>query len=301
MTIPPFLRTGDKVAIVAPAGLIGPEQIASAIKIIESWNLSVILGKHLFSKYYNFAGSDTERTVDLQAALDNPEIKAVFCARGGYGAIRIIDKLDWSGFIKNPKWIIGYSDMTILHACINNVLKIASVHGPMPVNFEKLMKEKQSLDYLKNLLFGKPVTYSIPNINHMSPINIEGTLIGGNLSLLYGLRGTPYDFESENSILFIEEIGEYLYHLDRMIQNFRLGNKLNGLKGIILGDFTDVKDNEISFGLTFEEIVTTASNNSFPIISHFPAGHSIPNHPLVLGSKLKITIDKEKAEFLLNQ
>jgi len=302
MTIPSYLRTGDKVTILAPAGLIEPGQIASAIKIIESWGLKIDLGKSIFSNHYNFSGTDTERTADLQEALDNPEIKAIFCARGGYGVLRIIDKIDWTNFIKNPKWIIGYSDITAIHATCNNLLNIASVHGPMQVNFEKLQKEQKSLDYLKKILFGQSVIYSIPNVNKTIPTEIEGKILGGNLSLLYSLRGTPYDFNPENSILFIEDIGEYMYHIDRMIQNFRLGNKFKGLKGIILGNFTEIKENDIPFGLTIEEIVSNAlGENLIPVITGFPAGHTTPNYPLVFGSKVKIKVEKEKIDFFLNQ
>jgi muramoyltetrapeptide carboxypeptidase len=302
MTIPPYLRTNDAVAIVAPAGLLEPKQIALAIKIIESWGLTIHSGKNLFSKHYNFSGTDTERTADLQEVLDNHKIKAIFCARGGYGTLRILDKIDWSGFINNPKWIIGYSDITALHSVVNNTLQIASVHGPMPVNFEKLQDEQKSLYYLKKILFGETLTYSIPNENQTIPSEIEGNIIGGNLSLLYSLRGTPYDFKSENNIIFIEDIGEYFYHIDRMIHNFKLGNKFSGLKAIILGGFTDIKDNDIPFGLTIEEIVTKALNGKvIPVIKNFPAGHTIPNYPLIFGSGIKIKIEKEKIGFFLNQ
>lgn len=289
MTIPPFLRTGDVVAIVAPAGLIEPSQITPAVRIIESWGLTVISGKNIFSKHFNFSGTDSQRASDLQEALDNPEIKAVFCARGGYGVLRIIDKINWTNFIKNPKWIIGYSDITALHALVNNKLQTASIHGPMPVNFEKLSAEKNSLNYLKQILFGHSVVYSLPNKSNIPSFETKGILKGGNLSLLYSLRGTPYDFDSENTILFLEDIGEYMYHLDRMIQNFKLGNKFHGLKGIILGGFTDIKENEIHFGLSAKEIITQAVNNhNIPIIDNFPAGHMEPNYPFILGKIIKI-------------
>lgn len=301
MTIPPNLRTGDVVAIVAPAGLLDPKQISSAIKIIESWGLTIHSGKNLFSKHYNFSGTDTERTADLQEALDNPEIKAIFCARGGYGTLRILDKMDWSGFIKNPKWIIGYSDITALHSIVNNKLQIASIHGPMPVNFEKLSEEKYSLNYLKQILFGNPVKYSLPDKSNVPSFETKGILKGGNLSLLYSLRGTPYDFDSENSILFLEDIGEYMYHLDRMIQNFKLGNKFSGLKGIILGGFTDIKENEIPFGQSIKEIVIQAINNyKIPVIDDFPAGHMEPNYPLILGKTIEIKSANNQIEITQN-
>lgn len=302
MTIPPYLRTGDKVAIVAPAGFVEPEQIASAREIIKSWKLSVILGKNIFSKHYNFSGTDIERASDLQEALDNPEIKSIFCGRGGYGVLRIIDKIDWSGFINNPKWIVGYSDITAIHSCVNNVHNIASIHGPMPVNFEKLIAEQKSLEYLNKIIFGKAITYTIPNANKVTPTEIEGNLIGGNLSLLYSLHGTPFDFDPKDSILFIEDISEYMYHIDRMVQSLKLGSKFKGLKGIVLGGFTEIKENEIPFGYTIKEIITNALNgNAIPIINNFPAGHMTPNYPLIFGSRVKIKIEKEKIEFFQNQ
>lgn len=301
MTIPPYLRTGDVVAIVAPAGLIEPSQLTPAVRIIESWGLTVISGKNLFSKHFNFSGTDSQRTSDLQEALDNPEIKAVFCARGGYGVLRVIDKINWTNFIKNPKWIIGYSDITALHSIVNNTLQIASIHGPMPVNFEKLSAEKNSLNYLKQILFGHFVKYSLSNKTNIPSFETKGILKGGNLSLLYSHRGTPYDFDSENTILFLEDIGEYMYHLDRMIQNFKLGNKFYGLKGIILGGFTDIKENEIPFGLSVKEIVTQAVNNhNIPVIDNFPAGHMEPNYPFILGKTVEIKSGKHLVEITQN-
>lgn len=286
MTIPPYLKPGDSVAIVAPAGFIEPGQVSFAIRFLESWKLKIIPGKNIYSKYFNFSGTDIERISDLQEAIDNPDIRAIFCIRGGYGLIRIIDKIDWINFIKFPKWIIGYSDVTVLHAYLNNVLNIASIHGPMLINFEKLSKEKKSLDYLKQLLFGNTIKYSLSN-KSTTPVNINGVLRGGNLSLLFSLRGTSYDFEPENTILFLEDIGEYHYHIDRIIQNFRLGNKFKGLKGILLGGFTDLKENEIPFGFSINEIVKQAVNN-VPVIDHFPAGHMEPNYPLALGKTIEI-------------
>ncbi len=302
MTIPPFLNSGDTVAIVAPAGVLAPEQISYAIKHIESWGLKVKTGKNLFSRFFNFSGTDEQRIDDLQEALDNPEIKAIFCARGGYGLIRIVDTINWSAFIRSPKWVIGFSDITVLHSYINNKLNIASVHGPMPAGFEKLKEDTVSLPSLKKILFSETITYEIKNYRNDFPSEISGKLLGGNLSLLYSLRGTPYDFPPENNILFIEEVSEFLYHIDRMLQNFRIGKKFNGLKAIILGGFTEIKENDIPFGFTIEEIINNVLyKENVPVINNFPAGHITPNYPIVLGGQIKIKREGNSVKITQNQ
>jgi len=297
MTIPPFLKIGDNVAIVAPSGFLVKEQITNAIEILSNWNLKVHLGKNIFSKFYTFAGNDEQRLFDFQNAIDDNSIKAIFCARGGYGTLRILDKINWTKFIENPKWLIGYSDITVIHSCLNNFLTIVSIHGPMPVNFEKLIEEKSSLENLKKILFGKKIKYIFPNEKKLTNTVIEGKLIGGNLSLLYSLRGTKYDFNSNNCILFIEEIGEYMYHIDRMLYNLKFGNKFSGLKAIILGGFTDIKENDSPFAYSLAEIIKETTNNKTPVINDFPAGHSIPNYPIILGQKAKITISNKEIVF----
>ncbi|MBI5539761.1 MAG: LD-carboxypeptidase [Bacteroidia bacterium] len=301
MIKPNNLSAGDSVAIVAPAGFINPEQVSASIEILNSWGLKVVLGKNFYSKHFTFAGTDEQRLKDFQEAIDNPEIKAVFCARGGYGVIRILEKLDWSKFTKQPKWIIGYSDITVIHGCLNNFLNISSVHGPMPINFDKLKEEKSSLNSLKKLLFGDEIKYSLPNNNNIQPSNFEGKLIGGNLSILYSLRGTKYDFSSKENILFIEEIGEYMYHIDRILQNFKLGNKFSDLKGIIVGGFTEIKENDLPFAYSLLEILNEVTENKIPIVTGLSAGHITPNLPLILGSNLKVKIDKEYIELSQNQ
>lgn len=300
MTIPPFLKIGDSVTIVAPAGFTSKEQITFAVGVLENWGLKVVLGKNLFSKYFTFAGTDEQRFSDFQQAIDNTKIKAVFCARGGYGTLRILEKIDWTKFIKNPKWVVGYSDITAIHLCLNNILNISSVHGPMPVNFEKLINEKESLKNLKKVIFGEKIKYLLLNENKLSKSIIEGKIIGGNLSLLYSLRGTKYDFNYDNCILFIEEIGEYMYHIDRMLHNFKLGNKFENLKAVVIGGFTEIKENESPFAYSLSEIIKSTTSNKIPVINNFPAGHAIPNFPIILGNKVKITISNEEIIFEQN-
>lgn len=300
MITPKNLNAGDSVSIVAPAGFINPEQVSASIKTLTSWQLKVVLGKNIYARHFNFAGTDEQRASDFQEAIDNPEIKAIFCARGGYGVIRILDKIDWTHFVNNPKWIIGYSDITAIHACLNNVMNISSVHGPMPINFDKLIEEKSSINNLKELLFGKEIKYSIPNNHNIQPSCFEGKLIGGNLSLLYSLRGTKYDFLSKENILFIEEIGEYMYHIDRILQNFKLGNKFSGLKGLIVGGFTEIKENDLPFAYSLLEILNEVTENKIPIVTGLSAGHITPNLPLIFGSNLRIKIDKECIELSQN-
>jgi len=302
MTIPPYLKSGNRVAIVAPAGYITPEQITHAIEVLTSWGLEVVLGKNLFSKHFTFSGTDEQRATDFQQAIDNIHINAVFCARGGYGVMRIIDKINWVEFVKNPKWVVGYSDITALHSCINNVLQIASIHGPMPVNFEKLKDEQNSLLYLRKALFGEIIKYKFPNTNNKLSQIVSGILKGGNLSLLYALRGTLFDFISNGSILFIEDAGEYMYHIDRMIQNFRLGNKFSRLKGLIVGSFTEIKENDQQFGLLLKDIINkSVKDEKMPVVFDFPAGHIVPNYPLIFGKNATIIIDKNFVELVQNQ
>ncbi|MFN6943367.1 MAG: LD-carboxypeptidase [Cytophagaceae bacterium] len=287
---PPFLKKGDKVAVVAPAKKIVREEILPGLEILKSWGLQVITGKYLYNEYNQFAGTDGERLEDLQQLIDDPNIKGVFAARGGYGTNRIIDKLDFSGFKNNPKWIIGFSDLTIL---LNHVHQwgIESIHGPMPLLFgDKTTKE--SLEYLRKILFGENIEYLIPG-NRLNIRGIgSGELIGGNLSILCTMIGTPSDVNSEGKILFLEEIDEHIYHLDRMMVMLKRAGKLKGLSGMLIGHMSDMK--ESGFGKTYQEVIlehTQAYN--FPICFGFPAGHEPKNYPILIGKKAVLEVQEE--------
>ena len=242
MINPPYLKKNDKVAIIAPAKKVSPQDIKMAVQILESWGLEVILGKHLFKTYNQFAGTDAERTEDLQMMLDNPEIKAIICARGGYGTTRIVDKLDFSEFVIHPKWLVGFSDITVLHCQIHR-LGIESIHGIMPLLFPK--QTEQTIESLRKGLFGENLElHSIHEHSLNRQGETRGLLIGGNLSLFANNIGTPSDIDTKGKILFLEDVSEYLYHLDRMMIHLYRAEKLRNLAGLIIGQFSEIKDNK---------------------------------------------------------
>jgi muramoyltetrapeptide carboxypeptidase len=292
MKTPPFLMPGDKIRIVSPASKCTEEQIFPAVNWLREKGFQVETGRNIFKQFFQYAGKDEDRLSDLQEALDDREAKAIICSRGGYGAIRLIDQLNFSRFRRHPKWLVGFSDITVLHNRLH-LSGFPSIHGTMCRNFfseNPILSD--TLLSLTDLLRGeKPEYRFVP-----SPMDHPGTetarLVGGNLSLLCSLFGTPYDLDTAGKILFIEDIGEYLYHIDRMMVSLRLTGKLKYLAGLVVGQFTDVKDNEEPFGKSVEEIILDAVRNyNFPVCFNFPAGHGQPNLALRLGSvwKLKVT------------
>lgn len=297
MQIPAFLKIGDKIGIISTASKIDSDIINSAVNLLSSLGYFVELGENVFEKLNQFAGSDYQRTSDLQLMLDDSEIKAIICSRGGYGTLRTIEKINWNSFIAKPKWIVGFSDVTVLHSQLNQ-LRIASIHGVMPRYFFNDNIPSTSFNSLISVLTGNKIRYEIPP----SPFNINGCangeLIGGNLSILYSLRGTPYDIDTRNKILFIEDLAEYLYHLDRMLMNLKLGGKLQQLSGLIVGSFTGLKDNETPFGKSIEEIILEhVSDFNFPVVFNFPSGHQNNNLTLKLGCIVKIEANTNKVLF----
>lgn len=295
---PAALKKGDKIGIVAPAGKIDPEKVGLAVNKLEEIGFKVVLGKHVFDEYNQFAGTDIHRLYDFQSMLNDPEIKAILCARGGYGSVRILEHIDFDWFIRNPKWIIGYSDITIFHTYINNILEIESLHSTMPVNFPDT-GENKSLTSMVNAIMGNVEDYEIES-NKLNRVgNAEGELMGGNLSILYSLRGTKIDFETYEKILFIEDVGEELYHLDRMMQNLRLGDKLADIKGLIVGGMSDMKAGNPDFGKTAYQIINEAVQAySYPVVYGFPAGHILENWALPLGRYVKLSVDKEQVKLV---
>ncbi len=279
------LKENDKIAIISTARKITPDEIKPAVEILKSWGLNTVTGKNLFAECNQYSGSDEQRAEDLQAAIDDDEIKAIICARGGYGTVRIIDKIDFSSFVKNPKWIIGYSDVTVLHSHINTNFNIETIHGSMLLNFSKNTPE--ALGSLKKVLFEGQFSYCI----NSHPLNrkgkAEGFLTGGNLSLLYALNNTVSDIDTDGKILFIEDLDEYLYHIDRMIITLKRSGKLANLAGLVVGGMTEMKDNTVPFGKTAEEIIAEAvSEYDYPVCFGFPAGHIDDNRALILGRKV---------------
>jgi len=298
MITPPKLRPGDAIGIVAPARKIAKSEIEAAVKIFEQWGLYIVFGKNLFKEEHQFAGTDKERAKDLQFMLDDPNIKAIICARGGYGTIKILPLIDFSRFLNNPKWIVGYSDITALHAHIHN-LGVKSIHGIMPVNFPADGSENEAIRSLKKILFGNKNEYHFKTHPFNKKGKTSGKIIGGNLSVIYGIAGTKYDIETDQKILFLEDLDEYLYHIDRMMMNLKLSGKLEKLNGLIVGGMTDMNDNTIPFGKTAYEIIRdTVADYDFPVCYQFPAGHINNNLALVFGAKISVDIGDQEVNVM---
>jgi muramoyltetrapeptide carboxypeptidase len=291
---PPYLKKGDIILIIGTARARDKKAIEPAIAILKEWGLQPILGKNLFKQHHQFAGTDKEREHDLQWAINHPKAKAVVIAGGGYGTLRIIDAVDFSRLKKYPKWFIGYSDTTVLHARLAK-MKMPCIHGTMAFQFTKNADATESI---KHLLFGEKLTYDIPT----HPLNKKGSakaeIVGGNLSLIYALSGSVDDLNTKNKILFIEDLDEQLYHIDRMMLQLKRSGKLKHLKGLVVGGMSDMKDNAIAFGKTAEEIIFEAVKEyKYPVCFNFPAGHIEKNMAIYFGKKVTFTVQKNKVLF----
>jgi muramoyltetrapeptide carboxypeptidase len=285
---PPFLKKGDKIAITCPAKKL-PAPMTDAVALLQSWGLEVILGETVGASYHQFAGDDDLRANDMQRLIDDDSIKAIIAARGGYGTIRMIDKVDFGRLAVNPKWLIGFSDITLLHTHIYSNYNLQTIHGQMPVNVPDA--SARSLKTLHTALFGEKLTYSFNSHALNREGDCEGILIGGNLSLLIASLSSVSDFNYDGKILFIEDVGEYLYAIDRMLRTLARAGKLARLVGLIVGGFTEVKDNDIPFGQTIEEIVMDiVKDHSYPVCFNFPAGHVPDNEAIILGKALNVSI-----------
>jgi muramoyltetrapeptide carboxypeptidase len=291
MIVPSYLKKGDRVAIIATARKVSKEEIEPAVAFFESYGLLVSLGKNLFESSNQYAGTDAQRTEDLQWALDDPEIKAVIIARGGYGSVRVLEQVNFSKFLKHPKWMVGYSDVTVFHSAIHN-LGVATLHATMPLNFTKNAEATKSM---VDALFGYlKVTEAEENYSNREGC-AKAQLIGGNLSLLYSLSGTPYDLDTNGKILFIEDLDEYLYHIDRMMMQLKLSGKLKNLKGLIVGGMTDMKDNVIPFGKFPDDIILDAVKDyDYPVCFDFPSGHIDRNLALYFGKEVEFKVEDDK-------
>jgi muramoyltetrapeptide carboxypeptidase len=300
MKIPSYLKPGSKIRIVSPAGKVDEKYILPAMEWLSKNGYHVELGQHVFERHFQFAGTDKQRLNDLQTAIDDPETGAVICSRGGYGTVRIIDKLNCRNFENQPKWLVGFSDITILHACMNN-LRIATIHGAMPrYFFEKDSVPAENLISLMKLLKGENVFYSFKNGESNRTGKVRGELVGGNLSVISSLQGTKYELETDGKILFLEDIDEFLYHTDRMMFQLKLAGKLDNLAGLVLGSFTEMKDNESPFGKTVHEIISEAVEEySYPVAFGFPAGHDKKNLALIFGKNWELDTTREHASLTL--
>lgn len=293
---PPALREGSRVALIAPAGLADRGRTEEAAGIMESWGLDIVRGRYLYERYGVFAGTDTQRLADLQWALDDESVDAVICARGGYGVSRIIDRTDFSSFSQKPKWIVGYSDITVLHLFVNCGHGIKSIHGEMPLNYAAEDTAPGSLDSLRQALFSSIDGYGWSSADSGREGEVSGLLLGGNLSLIAHLAGTDLRDCLEGSILFIEERGEYMYSFDRMITGLRLAGVLKGLRGLIVGGLTGLKESSHSYAMDACEIIMDAVKDyDYPVAFGFPAGHIPDNRAFYCGADVKLEVTGSEA------
>ena len=282
--LPNNLKKGDKISLISTARKIDVEKLGHAKEVLNKWGLKVVEGKNLRAESDQFCGTDIQRASDLQAAVNDNSIKAIICFRGGYGTVRILESVDFSNLIKNPKWVCGYSDVTALHNYLNTKCNIATLHSTMPVNFET--NTNVALESFRKALFGEK--YNIVAETHQ--LNREGAasgkIIGGNLSMLYSLSGTKFDIDTRGKILFVEDLDEYLYHIDRMMWNLKLSGKLCNLSGLVVGGITDMNDNENPFGKTAVEIIKEAVEEyNYPVCFNFPCGHIDDNRTVILNKE----------------
>lgn len=301
-TLPPFLEQDDKVIIISPSGKIDKSLLAGMKKQLEEWGLNVVTGKYAGHSSGLYAGTIKQRTDDLQRAMNNKEIKAIFCSRGGYGAVHILDKLDFTLFRQYPKWLIGYSDITALHSLFQ-YNGYASVHGLMARHLTLEPADDPCTLYLKDLLFGKlPEYYCKPHKLNQSG-TAKGILRGGNLAVLYGLRGTPYDIPPEGTILFIEDISERPHAIERMIYNLKLGGVLEKLSGIIIGQFTEYEEDKSLGKELYGALADITKLYDIPVCFNFPVGHVVNNVPLICGAEVELSVNKKTVElkFSLNR
>jgi muramoyltetrapeptide carboxypeptidase len=293
MIRPPNLKKGDKIGMVSPARSISFAEVHAAIRLFDQHGLEVVLGSYVFNKYHQFAGTDDQRRRDLQQMLDDDSIRAVICTRGGYGTVRLIDQLDFTRFRENPKWIVGYSDVTVLHAHIHQCFGIETLHASMPVNIGQ-NPTADSLETMISALFGESFAYQFERPPLCRSGETEGLLVGGNLSILCSLNGSVSFPDTTGKILFLEDVDEYLYHIDRMMMNLKRSGALSGLAGLIAGGMTKMNDNQIQFGKTANEIIAEAvAPYNYPVCFDFPAGHLDNNLALILGRKVSLKVGEE--------
>ncbi len=291
MITPPHLQKGDTVAILATARKNLDDNLKPAIDLLKSWGLNVVIGSSIGLDNNQLAGTDEQRAADFQQQLNNPNIKAIWCVKGGYGTVRMIDLLDFTAFKKNPKWIVGFSDVTVLHNHLNT-LGFKSIHGIMPVTVAKATPE--AIETLRIALFGEKLKYEIDPFMMNRPGKATGELVGGNLSILYSLFGSPSAIDCTDKILFIEDLDEYLYHIDRMMINLKRNGCLESIKGIVVGSMTKMKDNDIPWGKNAIEIIEDVTKTyHIPVLYNFPAGHIQDNRALILGDIVTINVNEK--------
>lgn len=297
MIKPPYLQKGDTIGITATARKISLEELQTAISIFENWGLKVELAPNLFKIDNQFAGTDAERAADFQYLADKPEIKAIICARGGYGTVRMVDLINWDKFSQNPKWLIGYSDVTVLHNHINKNLNIATLHATMCLGMDTENPDKvEAQNSIQKALFSELPRYELPEHNLNKQGDAKGIFVGGNLSVLYSILGSNSFPDTEGKILFIEDLDEYLYHIDRMMRGLKRAEKLQNIAALVVGGMSDMNDNTVPFGKTAEEIIfDVVKEYHYPVYFNFPAGHIDRNLALPMG--INATIENNTLKF----
>lgn len=292
MITPEFLHKGDTVAIVATARKIDVVNLQPAIALLESWGLHVVIGKSIGKEDHQLAGPDWQRATDFQEMIDNPKIKAIWGAKGGYGTVRIVDRIDFTQFKKKPKWIVGFSDMTVMHSHINN-MGIETLHAIVAISAKTASPE--AIETLRKALFGEKLEYHLPAHEYNRNGSAKGEIVGGNLSVLYSILGSKSAIDYKGKILFIEDLDEYLYHIDRMMMNLKRNGYFDGVKAVVVGGMTEMNDNDIPWGKDALQIIQDVLKDyKFPVIYNFPAGHIKDNRALILGKTVSVEVnDKE--------
>ena len=303
---PPYLKAGDTIAIVAPSGILENRdaEIQKAVDLLKSWGLNAVIGKHVFSQDHHFAGTDDERCEDFQKAMDAPTISAIWCARGGYGSVRILDKLDYTKFRKHPKWLIGYSDITALHNQMHNE-GFESIHAMMCTSLSEDKEEKdmkETIATFKDAIFGKPLSYTLEGSKYNRVGTATAPLVGGNLTVLHTMLGSNTSIDTSGDILFIEEIGEYKYHIDRMLQSLKRAGYFDHCKGVIVGNMTKLRKNTTLWGSSIEQLIVDAlSDYDFPIAFNMHAGHEDDNRAMILGRTIKLVVGRDKSTIVFTE
>lgn len=295
---PPYLKAGDTVAILAPSGILKEKEgeVQKAIELLKSWDLVAIVGDHVFNQANHFAGTDDERCEDFQKAMDDPKISAIWCARGGYGAVRILDKLNFTKFKQHPKWLIGYSDITALHNQFHNE-GFETIHAMMCTSLSDEMPEiEETIETFKKTIFGNQLTYTLEGTDYNRVGQVTAPLVGGNLTMLHTMLGSKTSIDTSGAILFIEEIGEYKYHIDRMLQSLKRAGYFDNCKGVIVGDMSKLRVNTTLWGTSIEQLVLDAlSDYDFPIAFNMHAGHEKDNRAMILGRTVELNVGKDQS------
>jgi muramoyltetrapeptide carboxypeptidase len=297
--IPPYLKPGDTVGITCPAGAVEPDKVQCCCDALKQWGLNITFGKTVGKKWQRFGGTDQERLEDFQEMIDDKNINAIIFGKGGYGTLRIIDKLDWNKFRQYPKWLVGYSDLTVVHLHVHNTLNICTLHGDMSRGFSGNFSDL-SVSSIKDALFGSRMDYTLKSHVMNRTGKTTGRLIGGNLTMLNACLGSKSDVNTKGKILFIEDVSEFKYNIDRMMMSLKRSGKLDQLAGLIVGEFTAIRDDQDeSFNMCIEEIIwDKVKEYNYPVCFHFPAGHIAENRALKMGVNHELNVGRETTNLL---